>query len=910
MSQVRNVLGIILVLVLLVAGYLIWRTGILKSKIDGSDLISANAVFVFDTDEPVGVWNQLVNQPIWGRFTELPVLKSLEAQLIYLDSLAGKSGNLEKALKGHRFTVSLHPTGKEEYGFLFSVTFSDNSFLEFLQGMENKLSDQVSVKTRNYSGVTIYESTPNYGSPRTFTYAIYKNVFIGSYTSFLVEDGIRYGKSAELRSFSDEYPHLYNKQSQTTGIGVMRITGQGLSGLVNAVSAGKADKLVKELSSNGFSANLHPGFMDNTVFLRGDLFVNGEVDFKPKKNKSFNKNLFANQISNRTAVVYQYLIDDLSDFRFPTNQAFEARSTNQAELNEEFDIKGFLATLSGEISLLADQDLSTRSMNKVLLLKSSDPEKSRDILIDFSVKQHQGDDSQLFSERYLGHDIFLMTFEEFPAYLFKGNFSGFSNSYISIVDNTLVLANSSRSIKNFIDDIFNDNTWGKSLARKRNLETLDRDVPYRILVDNEKFYNILLDNSAASWTSLFQKYSSLFQSFKLFSFGVGSEKGRMKLDAEFQYGLDSRMPAKALYLTESRFTTFSKPIITAPAALLNFNDRSMDYLIQDEDLDIHLISSEGEVVFSYPLEGRILGQVYQIDYYKNNKLQLVFATANGIYSFDRFGNLLPDYPISFRGEGRLEFFDLVDYDNSRDYRYFLADSYGNLYVYDQYGTLLEGWDPRTTSGPLAVKPSHHRIPSMGDYMVSLHRNGHLAFWNRKGESKSGGAIRLGEAVSTEYAVEEDHVSTASRIVTVNDAGEVVKANFRGELTYRNQLMRPDKDTRFRLVKDQNGVRFVLVIEEFNKLTVLDRREEVVFEKNISTDDLDFQFFSFGADNNIFVVIDKIQEFAYLYDRRGNPINQVPLDSGKHIWINYSGSRNEYTIMAVHGNRLSEYRLPL
>ncbi|MFC4870125.1 hypothetical protein [Negadavirga shengliensis] len=910
MGQLKNVLGIMLVLVLLVAAYLVFRTDVLQAKVDGADLVSANAVFVFETYEPVSVWNQLVNQPIWSRLTELPALKALEAQLIHLDSLAGKSGNLDKAFKGHKFTVSLHPVGREEYGFLFSVTFQDKGFLEFLKDMETRMGGQVNVKTRNYSGVTIYESTPRTSHGKTFTYAVYKNVLIGSYASFLVEDGIRYGMSGELKSFREGFPHLYKHQPQPSGSGILRITGNGFAGLVDAVSSEKGDVLVRELSDNGFSANLLPGFTDTSVLLRGDLFVDGEAGFTSKVGRKFNKTVFANQISNRTAVLHQYLIDNLTDFKFPVNKAFEARSTVKAELEEEFAVEAFFSTLSGEIALLTEEDFSTGNMNKVLLLKSTDALKSRGFLWNFSIKQHQGETSQLFREMYLGHEIFLMTAEEFPAYLFEGNFSGFSNTYITVVDNTLVLANSIRAIKNFIDDIYNDNTWGKSLAQKKRLDALDREFPYHVLINNEKFYTTLSANSAASWTSLFQKYAPLFQSFKLFSFGMIPENGKVKLNAAFEYELGPQLPGKALQLNEIRATSFDKPIISAPVALQNFNDRSTEYLIQDEDLGIHLVSSEGEVVFSYFLGERMLGQVYQIDYYKNNKLQLVFATGNGIYAFDRFGDLLPGYPIRFRGEGRLEFFDLVDYDNTKDYRYFLADSLGNLYVYDQYGSLLDGWDPRPTSGPLSVKPSHHRIPSLGDYMVSLHKNGNLALWNRKGESRTGSAVRLGESLSSEYALEEEEVSTSSRIVTLNDAGEVVKANFKGELTYRNQLLRPDKDTRFRLVKDQNGLRFTFVIEEFNKLTVLDRREEIVFEKNMSTDDLEFQFFSFGADNRIFVVIDKIQEFTYLYDGSGALINQVPLNSGKSIWISYSGSRNEYTIMAVHENRLSEYRLPL
>jgi len=59
-----------------------------------------------------------------------------------------------------------------------------------------------------------------------------------------------------------------------------------------------------------------------------------------------------------------------------------------------------------------------------------------------------------------------------------------------------------------------------------------------------------------------------------------------------------------------------------------------------------------------------------------------------------------------------------------------------------------------------------------------------------------------------------------------------------------------------------------------------------------------------------VVGDKIQDFIYLYNLKGELLNIRPISGSEKVEVKYSGSHNEYSILTVHGNRFSEYKLPL
>ncbi|WP_339711318.1 hypothetical protein [Cyclobacterium amurskyense] len=904
----KNLLIILLILVFGFIAFLLVKDDFFDSKLNGLEVVPSNAIFVFETNDPVGYWNNLVNQPVWEKLHNLPALADVESQLVLLDSITGKNGNLDKYLKGHRFRLSLHPIGKGAFGFLISVAFENEHFFEFLKNLEEGPDNGIpGLKKRNYSGVELYEFKTERGE-QTFTFTRFENVLMGSHTSFLVEDGIRYAKSLELKNFKQSQPHLFQPSTPLNSRGVLRFSGEGFAALVNELTDDNAELLLKNLRENKLSSNLVPAFSDTSILFSGQMYTNGTTGTMEFEGNVPSGLSFAPVISNRAAWVTQYLFSSFQGFKQIPNLAFKPRPLIVATLDESLEIQDFLNGLGGEATMVLEENLFDRNPNQILLLHPENTARRYLNLEKFALEVSQNDSTKLFKEYFMGKEIFMLDIEEFPAHIFEGNFTGFSRSYVSMAGDHLIIGNSLKTVKNLLEDFYNDNTWGKSFAYKDLLKEQNNGAPIRLILNNDRFYPILIQNSDAAWSPVFQKYAPIFRSFDWLNISIFKE-GSVQINLDIDLGEPEIN--RQMILSESRSTSFDKPLIFGPKGIQNFNDRSTDFLVQDEDNFIHLISGEGERVFSQRIPGAVLSEVHQIDYFKNGKLQLVFATRDFIYALDRYGNLLPEYPIPFVEDKEIAFLNVLDYDNNRSYRYFVADTEGDLYLYDQKGNLLEGWSPNTNSaGPLSYMPGHHREPGLGDFMVSLHNNGKLNLFNRKGESKVGGGILLGDGISTAYAIEESKNKEPSKLVTVNEAGEVINVNFKGELTYRNQLLRPDTDTKFNLVNDQNKSDYVWVIEEYNKLKVLKPNEQVFFEMSIPSSALEYKYFSFGDGNKIFAVLDKVQDFAYLYNGKGQLINQKPISISQSLWINFSGSENEYTLVTVYGDKLYEYKIPL
>ncbi len=908
MSTRRIVITLLIIFGLAGGIFYFVKSGFLFSKRNAIELVSAEAVLVFETTEPVMAWNQLVTQPFWSRISELPALDQAQYQVMTLDSLLGKGGKLERALKGNQFVMSWHPVGREEFDFLFTISFRDLSNLDILKDLENNLPPLSRINTRSYSNVEIKEFQ-SLDLERNLSYAIIGNVFVASYSSFLVEDAIRYAQNSNLLNFKSSNKQLFDALPRPKGLGVIRISGQAIGKVINGISRNAEFKMIESFSRNGIAANLELKFLNDQVIMEGHAYFSDGKEFDFTASKSGNPKSFQNLVSNRTAVYQQYHLEDLAQISKLEDKGFQFTSTLKGDIEKSLIDKGFLNDLTGEAAFLLFELISNEPQDKILLLQVNQIQNKIQLLRAFNAGIDRSELEEFPSDFYQQMEIIRIASEEFPAHLFGGKFQGFSDTYITVVNDVLVFANSSKAIKLFIDDINNDNTWGKSLNQRKLIDNLSPENGFYFMLDIHRFWSAIIENSSPNWKSFFQKYAPQLKSFELLNLKVKEEGKNNAVILELGYSMNPIKSVQDVLLTENRSVAFSNRLTYGPIVVQNFIDRSQEFVVQDEANNLYLLTSEGEQVFGYNLDGPIVSGIHQVDFFKNGKLQLLFATQNQVYIIDRLGNLVSGFPVRIEGQ-TISHLNVVDYSNSRDYRYFIASEEGNLYLLDKNGNQLEGWNPKSISGPVATAPAHHRIAGVGDRMVALSSKGQLYFFNRRGEPELGSPIRLGDELRSDYILLERGSAQESRLVTITKEGEVVQVNLKGELTYRNQLLRPDRESKFYLIKDQKDDRYVFAVHEYNKVTVLDSEYKTVFSVDVFSENLEFQYFSFGTDKNIFVIVDKSQEFIYLYNLDGILLNTLPIIGDHKVEIRYSGSQNQYSIYSISGNKFAEYKLPI
>ena len=161
--------------------------------------------------------------------------------------------------------------------------------------------------------------------------------------------------------------------------------------------------------------------------------------------------------------------------------------------------------------------------------------------------------------------------------------------------------------------------------------------------------------------------------------------------------------------------------------------RTRMLLVQDEKNRIALISCTGKLMWRMELDGPILGDVHQVDRYRNGKLQMLFNTAKRIHLIDRNGKNVERFPIDLKeaASGPLSVFD---YENKKDYRVLVPTEAKHLLNFDMNAQAVTGWAPPATSDVCQVPVEHLRVRGK-DHVILVDDGGRITVLDRKGNPR-------------------------------------------------------------------------------------------------------------------------------------------------------------------------------
>src|SRR5690606_8602915 len=108
-----------------------------------------------------------------------------------------------------------------------------------------------------------------------------------------------------------------------------------------------------------------------------------------------------------------------------------------------------------------------------------------------------------------------------------------------------------------------------------------------------------------------------------------------------------------------------------PYGFVNHNTKENELIIQDEANILYLINAKGTILWKKQLNEKITSPIYMVDAVKNKKYQMLFSTKHHIHLIDRNGKYLNNYPAKLPAEATSPL-SLLDYDNDKDYRLFIA----------------------------------------------------------------------------------------------------------------------------------------------------------------------------------------------------------------------------------------------
>lgn len=881
-----------------------------EKKVDIWQLVPANAILAFENTNLIDNWNEIVGKSIWMTLDKVPYFHAVESGLTKTDSLSGKNGSLDKLFRNKEFIISAHITSSSEFDFLFYLDFNDKSGKAVFEKIVSniQIDKAINLKSRTYQGIEIIELTDKV-KKSSFTFFIYKNVAVGSFTPFLVEDVVRNISDGFKDTFKEQISTLYDISKLEDDEGNLYIDFAKLPDLFAAFLKEEQGSKIKNLSRFTGDTYLDLKVMDHEVLLNGVSSVNltnSNSFMGTFRNQNPGEIKVTDLLPNNTALLYHIAFSDFAEWQSQLSKYWAVSSKDQFQESLDFEQKYKVNVdwIKGEAASAILETPNKDQSDQLIFIGTSDTDVAMREMIRFAKKVSQESKDSVYTEIYYNRSIVQIPFPEFPSRILGNYFVGFENSFVTNYDDYLVVGNSMQGIKHFLNELENENNWGKSGRQNNFLDNTLSQSNFSLMINTSYCWKMILDNLNNKWASQFKKHEFQLKSFDRIAIQISNLDQRFYTSIAIGHQEKTPLPPKSNRLKKTQSVYAISPIITKPYIVKNHNNNKFEVLLQDSLNILYQISNEGAVLWGDSIRDKIVSEIHQIDYYKNNKLQYLFATKDKIHLLDRNGDYVENFPIKLKVGVGLEHLSVIDYDNSRRYRIMAVNAKGDIYLFDTKGNNLEGWNPKSMGERLSVPGFHIRVKG-GDCMVALQQNGVLNVMNRRGQMYPGFPIDFKTQVNKGIFVDIGNDFNSTVMVMISEEGEMIEVNLNGKIVKREQLYKPTKESKFWLVKDALKKTYVIARQEYNKISILNRNGELVMEKNIiSSGNLLVQYYNFSSDKQITAILDPDQEFAYIYGKDQQQITFVPMESSHLIGLLYSSRLKEYKLYKCFNNNFT------
>ena len=422
------------------------------------------------------------------------------------------------------------------------------------------------INERKFNSQIIYEFKKGNNN---YTLCSIENIIIFSTNSLLVEDAIRTKSNTNLK-FKKNESDLFSQVKIMKDIGNLYINESDIFNLLNIESKNKF---------LNYTQSIFPEKSFFDIKLEDQLLrLNGFSSTLPKS--------FYEDKSS-----YDSILEILP---FNTISYLNINSVNEInffQLNKKNQIESFKNNYELEIGRALIENRKSNKYEEITILK-------RKPLINYNIT-----DSLLYDGIYKLDDQKLNTLIDLENTSYK------SEKFFIKKDNFIIISDQINSLIDIRDDIEKNKFWTKKLDISKFKNEMNKTHNISFIINFSKFSeqnNLELD--------LISSQMSLIDN-KLYLSSNISEKEVNNV----QYSNENIV---------KEFTAKSN-ITLKPNIIFSHLDNKPEVITQDEKNNIYHLSNELNLIWSDSVE-KINSNIYSIDYYKNNKKQILFSSKNNI----------------------------------------------------------------------------------------------------------------------------------------------------------------------------------------------------------------------------------------------------------------------------------------
>ena len=326
------------------------------------------------------------------------------------------------------------------------------------------------------------------------------------------------------------------------------------------------------------------------------------------------------------------------------------------------------------------------------------------------------------------------------------------------------------------------------------------------------------------------------------------------------------------------FVTFDQNITSNPKWLKNHLNNEFDIAFQDSNNYLYHLSNKGNLNWKKKLSGKIIGDIKQVDIYKNGRQQMIFRTTEKLYLLDRNGNEVDQLSFPINSNSSNVPISVFDYEKNRNYR-FLITLDNQINMYDSNGKIVTGFRPPLFESKIITSPVHIRIDGK-DYIVIQLEDGNLKILDRRGRDRI--------IVNNKIQYSSNSIfSYLEHFTTTDKLGNLVKIDTKGNLIKENLNLSAENSID---IVDNN-----LVYLNENRLTIKGITVELPFSRYSKP-----KIF-IDSETTLVSITDLTNNEIYLYRGSGELIEGFPIKGSSVIDLRDSDNDGKTEIISMIDN---------
>ncbi len=893
----KRVVFTIIVLIALTAGvFWFFYTEKINAPISNAiNAIPENASIIIESKKASTVWKKISETNIvWEELLGIKAIKNINDDILSVDSLIQTNIAIQDVLKNQSLFFSFHKTEKKQFELLVSFSLPDLTYQSKADNFLKAINNQKEIIFENYKSQKI-GFLSNTGK---FYFSWLNGTIVLSKDKSLILKSIDQGATQKTILNNPNFQKIIRSAGKSVEASVFinyKELSHSLLPFVSLESQINLETINKFSGFSGWDFSIKP----NAILCNGFTYSNDSLNnflsiFKGQEPQSIEIQkvlpsrisfLLTYELSNKQLFFSKYE-KLLSKIELKNQKIFFENFSTTYKMDLKFEIQKILDNEMGLAVIESKDDLKS---NSFAVIRSVDVGKSLEILNDIQKKIKENSEEKTDSAHFQSYTISQIQLPGMLKHVFGNLFESIEQNYYTAVGDYIIFSNSIESMKLFITDFENK----KTLANDKNYKMYSENIAseanfymYSSITRSTSFYASALNEKLKSD---FIEHLSLFKKFEAFSVQFSPTNNDL-------FYSNIYLKYNPLFKKETE-TLWELPIDTTitlkPYLVLNHNTKAREIFIQDDANKIYLISNTGKILWTKQLPEKIMSDIIQIDVYKNDKLQLLFNTRSNIYLYDRNGNEMKGFPLKLKSPAT-NAVSVVDYENNKDYRLFIATANKRIVCYKANGEQVTAFGFDKTDEEVFL-PVYFFNTNAKDHICFVDVKGKVYVVNRQGEVRIKMKEKLPQGIKN-YFLDIGKDYSKSAFVAADTLGNIVRLTLTG---MKDVTKLQDFETspyfEFRDLNNDKIKEYILLTRSELKVFAQDKTLlfQHLFQEKISSIPMIFNFRDGTA--KIGVVSDATNQL-FLFNENGAIYNQFPISGSSMFSIGDLNNQGVYNVV--------------